>query len=428
VYRSFITNVSLAAITALALAACNTSAEQVRSIGEAYVGPATLKVRSDIPLQSSVVATVKHGDRLEILQKRRRFLRVRTPAGAVGWTDERQLLAASDMKKLKDLAARAASMPIQGQATTFSDLNVHTQPSRESPSFLQVKENEKVDVLMHVTAPRAEVARAPLIRPTPKKVKTGENKPPKEVKYPPLAPLPKPPGPPENWVELSRTDVSADRESLPQEVVKEEKPVPMDDWSLIRIKSGQSGWVLTRRLVMAIPDDVAQYAEGHRIVSYFALGEVKDGDQTKRNWLWTTIGDGIYPYDFNSFRVFIWSLRRHRYETAYIDRNLRGYAPVVLKEVQISTPKGKTGTDVVKYPGFSICVEKKDGQRFRREFAFITNIVRLVGESPCETSEPAVEVAAQAPLPVAAEPQQTESLMQRFKRRLHALTRGRIGG
>ena len=139
---------------------------------------------------------------------------------------------------------------------------------------------------------------------------------------------------------------------------------------------------------MAIPDDVAQYAEGKRIVSYFSLGEVQDEDQKKHNWLWTTIGEGVYPYDFDSFRVFIWSLRRHRYETAYIDRNLHGYAPVLLKDVELSATKGSSGAAAAKYPGFSICVEKKDGQRYRREYAFVTNVVRFAGEQPCDAAPP----------------------------------------
>ena len=83
---------------------------------------------------------------------------------------------------------------------------------------------------------------------------------------------------------------------------------------------------------MAIPDEVAQYAEGRRIVSYFSLGNLRDGDQTKNIWLWTTIGGGSHPYDFDNFRVFIWSLRHHRYETSYIERNLIGFAPVTLEE------------------------------------------------------------------------------------------------
>ena len=81
-------------------------------------------------------------------------------------------------------------------------------------------------------------------------------------------------------------------------------------------------------LFMAIPDDVAQDAEGHRITSYLALGDVKDGDQVKHNWLWTTIGKGTEAGEFDSFRVFVWSIKHHRYETAYIERNVTGYFPV----------------------------------------------------------------------------------------------------
>ncbi len=84
----------------------------------------------------------------------------------------------------------------------------------------------------------------------------------------------------------------------------------MDDWSLIRNAAGQSGWVLTRRLFMAIPDEVAQYAERRRIVSYFKLGETRDGKTVKPTWLWTTIDRGLEPYDFDGIRVFVWSTRR----------------------------------------------------------------------------------------------------------------------
>ena len=393
-------------------------------IGEAYVGPAELKIRSDIPLQSSTVATVKHGDRLEILQTRRRFLRVRTPRGAEGWTDERQLLSTGDMAALRELSERAAAMPVQGQATTYSDLNVHTQPARQSPSFVQVKEKEKMDVLTHVATPRADAPRKPLIAPTPKKSKAAAKKPAKkEAKYPP-PPMPKPPAPPSDWLELSNSD-QPDEPAPAEEEIDEKTPAPVDEWSLIRTASGQAGWVLTRRLVMAIPDEVAQYAEGHRIVSYFSLGEVRDGDQKKPTWLWTTIGAGTEPYDFDSFRVFVWSQRRHRYETAYIERNLKGYAPVLLREVKFSE-RGKVKGEAVKYPGFSICIEKKDGQRYRLEYALPTaETVRFAGERSCEVpSAPLVAVKAPALLPStpAPAPPAAETFTTRLKKRLHAIT------
>ena len=108
----------------------------------------------------------------------------------------------------------------------------------------------------------------------------------------------------------------------------------MDDWNLVRTQDGKVGWVLTRPLNMAIPDEVAQYAEGHRITSYFALGQVRDRRRGEKQWLWTTIAKGGEPYEFDSFRVFVWSLKHHRYETAYIERNIVGHYPV-----QVSTSR-----------------------------------------------------------------------------------------
>jgi hypothetical protein len=386
-------NLFLLAFVTIGLVSCENGTRRAPAIAEAYAGPSVLKIRKDIPLESPVVATVKHGERLELLQKRRRFFKVRTSSGVEGWTDERQLLARDDMDKLKELAARAAHMPQQGQATTFAELNVHTLPYRQSPSFLQVHENDKVDVLEHVATPRIDVStHKDLVPRAPKKAKAAPKK--KEVKYPPLAPPLAPPGPPANWLELSKTNPDEEADSE-QDAEKDVTPPSMDDWSLVRTKTGETGWALTRRLVMAIPDDVAQYAEGHRIVSYFPLGEVQDGDQKKREWLWTTIGDGVHDYDFDSFRVFIWSLHRHRYETAYIERNVRGYAPVLLEQVEFANAKG-TGT--AKYPGFSVCLEKSDGQRWRREYAFLENVVRFAGDKPCD-AQTGETMIAQSVLP-----------------------------
>jgi hypothetical protein len=178
--------------------------------------------------------------------------------------------------------------------------------------------------------------------------------------------MPPGPRPPANWKELSRTPPEV------QQAIAESHAAnapPKEDWSLVRNAKGESGWVLSRRLYMAIPDDVAQYAEGHRITSYFALSDVHDGDTVKHNWLWTTIGSGEHPYDFDSFRVFTWSLRRHRYETAYIQRNVEGYFPVLAQPA-----------------AFSVCLMNGSGARMRRSYSFIVTTVRFAGEQPCQSS------------------------------------------
>jgi SH3-like domain-containing protein len=395
------------------LAACASGPPPAKPVGEAYVGPAQLKIRSDIPTQSSTVTTVKHGDKLEILQTRRKFLRVRTPDRKEGWTDERSLLAAADMKALRDLAKNSAKLPNQGVAIAYQPLNIHTQPSMTSPSFLQLKENDKVEVLQSMLLPRTDAARTPLIPPAPKKTKAPPKKDRSKGKVP-LPPMPKPPSPPLDWVELSRHADEAEAAAAAA-AAAETPPVKTDGWSLVRAPGGAVGWVLTRLVSMGIPDEVAQYAEGHRIVSYFALGQTMDADQKKAIWLWTTTTDSHAPWDFDSFRIFVWSTRRHRYETSYIERNIHGFAPVLVREVDYGG-KGLAG----RYAGFSICMDKKDGTRARRIFALIGQTIRLAGEQACEPVPSPVPVQPPAPLPVVAAdtpPPPKESFFDRIRKK-----------
>lgn len=374
----------------LLLAGCAGNPEtEAPVLGEAWAGAAVLNLREDIPLKSPVTVTVKHGERLEIVQRRRRFVRVRTEDGKEGWTEQNALLAKSEVEALRELAEHARKLRPHGTAVTFDLLNVHTLPSRPSPSFTQVNKGDKMEVLMHVVTPRAAAARPPLIPPPPKRPPSARKKKrAKETRYPP-PPLPAPPRPPANWLEMSRTD-------LPPLPPEPPKPVLTDDWTLVRLPSGQVGWVLTRRLYMSIPDEVAQYAEGARITSYFSLGEVDAAGEKKHHWLWTTTGAGLENYQFDSFRVFIWNVRRNRYETAYIERRLKGYFPVEVHNVSLGSGGGTEGS--ASFPGFSVCVEKADGQRYRRSFAFIVNVVRFAGEGPC----PAPPVVPTEPPPAAA--------------------------
>ena len=180
-------------------------------------------------------------------------------------------------------------------------------------------------------------------------------------------------------------------------------PVLMDDWSLVRTKDGKAGWVLTRMLVMAIPDDVAQYAEGHRITSFFPLGDVQDGGVTKKNWLWTTITKGLEPYEFDSFRVFIWSRKHHRYETAYIERRVVGHFPVTVNSAGAS-------------PNFSVIVEGNDDRLYRKMYSFEGYRIRMVNREPYDVKrEGDATKSGAAAMPAAQPAPKSQSWFSKLK-------------
>jgi hypothetical protein len=315
---------------------CGRGSERAPAIGEAYVGPFELNLIAELAPEAPVVTTLQHGERVEVLEYRRRFARVRCAEGVEGWADGLLLLTAANMARLRRLSMNAARLPSQGKVTVFDALNVHTDPHREAPSFYQLQEGNLAEVVAHQLG-----SRGPYQPPEGEEIVTPLN----SYDLPPERP---PDG-------------------------------PRDDWSLVRMSDGRAGWALTRMLMMVIPDEVAQYAGGHRITSYASLGSVIDQGRVKHHWLWTTLSRGGQPYQFDSFRVFVWSRSRHRYETVYIERNLVGYYPIV-----VDAPEEPTAGDTRILPQFRVIVRSTGGGLERRTYAFEGYRARLRERIPWE--------------------------------------------
>jgi hypothetical protein len=355
--------------------------------------------------KSPTVAAVKHGDKLDVLELRRRFIKVRTPQGVEGWTDSNLLLTNEQMNDLRHLADNAAKLASQGKATPFDVLNMHSAPARQSPSFFQITEGESVDVIGHRLAPHSAPPE-PVHLPTPVKRAVAAKKPKGKAdsRSAQAPPMPAAPAPPRNWQDLSKPRVG----NIPgpaQPAIPAAAP-QFDDWNLVRTKDGKVGWVLARMLTMSIPDEVAQYAEGHRITAYLPLGEVKDKEdrQSKHNWLWTTSSAGQHPFEFDSFRVFVWSTKRHHYETAFIERNVQGFYPI----------------ETVPLPGqeekaFSVVVREKDGTLCKRTYGFSGYHVRMISKIPYSLPPELPEVRASRDFdPPPPPPKTSVSLSQRL--------------
>jgi len=349
-------------IALLVLAGCGVQPSD--SWGDAYVAPATLNLRGELHQKNSTVAVLKHGDHVIVLDVHRRFVKVRTDKGAQGWLDSAELLSPEQMAAIRASRKKMLALPSEGAATVFEPLNVHLDPSRQSPAFAKIPEGGSVVVLARKIAPKVTgPAHGPGLtfhRPEPpakrpKKSKASRN----SFRLPPK---PAPPKPPENWRELAGEPNEIDAEATQKEpdTKKPAAPAVMESWSLIRTKDNQCGWVLSRNLIMSIPDDVAQYAEGKHITSYFDLGVVNDEEKgVRHNWLWTTLS-GTEPYDFDSWRVFIWNRRRHRYETSYRTHGLEGYFPVHVNPPEPNV-YGRT---------FELITKDEDGKLRRRTYLF----------------------------------------------------------
>jgi hypothetical protein len=351
-------------------------------LGIAYVAPASINLRRELSEKNSSAAELKHGEEVQILEVRRRFVKIRTQAAAEGWIDSSQLLTPEQMKQIRQEAARALKLPSEGSATVFEALNIHIDPSRQSPAFAKISETDSVEVLGHKLTPKITGPGKPTIfafQLTPPASQAHRSKKARETfPYPPLPPSPKAP---ENWLELSgispvRLEADEKAQALQKKNGQAKAPAVMEDWTLVRTKEKQCGWVLSRNLIMSIPDEVAQYAEGKRITSYFELGTVEDAEKGKKHdWLWTTSAEEE-PYDFDSWRVFIWSRRHHRYETSHRERELEGYFPVHVDPADEQTPERT----------FHIITRDDDNRLWCRTYSFDGTLVHLSNKEPYQAA------------------------------------------
>ena len=110
----------------------------------------------------------------------------------------------------------------------------------------------------------------------------------------------------------------------------------LEDWWLVRDSENRVGWVLGRMVDLDVPLEMAQYAEGQRLVAFFVLNQVEDAgkegaDKKVSQYLCavTEPHDGL-PYDYDQIRVFTWNVRKHRYETAYREHGLNGVLPITV--------------------------------------------------------------------------------------------------
>ena len=282
---------------------------------------------------SNRVCEVTNGQALQVLEHGRRFLKVQTEKNEVGWIEERAVIDEKTYDGFLQLGTQHKDDPPAATATLRDDLAMHIRPGRETDRFYLLAGNTKVQLLARASAPKkaAEVV-GPL--PTAEAAKPADANKNAAAGAAHNAPLPAKPA-----------TKPAVRPSSKPAVAPPPPPEPpvMEDWWLARDDQGHTGWLLGSRLDVDVPDEVAQYAEGQRIVGAWLLTKVTDPDSNAPNhqvpeYLMALTPASGLPYDFDQIRVFTWSLKHHRYETAFRMHPIQGYLPV--RVFTQSTPKG----------------------------------------------------------------------------------------
>ena len=297
-----------------ALAGCNRLRQHAKP-EMVYVVAKQTYLRDRVAAVSNRIALVTNGEPLEVVEHGRRFLRTKTSKGEVGWIEDHMVIDQATYDQFASLQQQHAHDPVVATAVLRDDLYLHAKPGRETDRFYLLPENQKLQLLIRASVPKPAPPQGFLAAPKP--AATGKEK--------QAATKANPAGDP---------------------------AVPMEDWWLVRDSRGQVGWLLARRLDVDVPDEIAGYSEGQKIVGAYVLTKVYDPDSSLPNKLvpeyvsvTNAYKDGL-PYDFDQVRVFTWNVKKHRYETAYRQRNIEGYLPVTISQN--------------KLPMFSITVATSD--------------------------------------------------------------------
>jgi hypothetical protein len=322
-----------------------TARTETTSAETAWAARAEVEIRQELGPRSPIIATLPLGAAVDIVGRRRKLVRVRVGEDVEGWVRDEELISADVKKRLEILTNRTNGLLPQGEMHAFDELNVHLEPYRWSPTIYQLQQDEGVDLLLGKRVVRREEG---------------------AVTFPPDA--------------------------------------PREDWYLVRLPTGASGWVMASRTYSAIPIEVAQYAEGRRILAYFGLGPVRDeiSGEEKETWLWVQSPRGRPEADFDRIRVFRWSNHRGAYQTIRLERGVEGFLPLTLLE----SVDSKQGSG----PGFRVMVNNRNGDLMARTYALVGQRVYMAGEQPAPPL-PHIEDRIMLPAAEAVEP---PSLTERF--------------
>jgi hypothetical protein len=265
-----------------------------------------------------VLGELRRGDCVEIAKRTRNWAQIRTTDHLTGWVEAKDLLDSQTYEGGQKLLRDLLQLAVQAEGHTSGQVNLRLEPSRDAAQLAQLPADLRVQVFGRRLVDRPESAELPARAGQPSAAKVR------------------------------------------------------DAWYLIRAE-GQAGWVLGRFVALDIPEKLSQYAQGTNLVAWVVLNTVEDEGQPVPQYL-AADRVGTQEVDYSHIRVFTWWVKEHKYVTAYVESDLKGYFPI--------------RTAVIKgVPYFRLCLMDDQGQKYQKVYGLFDTITRAVGTVPGWESE-----------------------------------------
>ena len=315
-----------------------------------YVSARQMYLHDRVAAVSNRVGEVVNGQPLEVLEHGRRFLRVKTEKNEIGWIEERAVIDSKTYDGFAHLGTEHKQDPVVATGTLRDDIYLHISPGRNTDRFYLLPENDKIQLLVRASVPKAApgAPTGPAKRPVPR-LRRLPNPRPK---------LPRYPAPKSRDVDTGGAPTSEPSEQAGRTRSSDGRLVADSR------QPGPHRMVACGRVDVDVPDEVGQYAEGQRIVGAYVLTRVTDSEAQVPNHQVPEYVTALsppksgLPFDFDQIRVFTWSVKHHRYETAFRIHPIQGFLPVTRLDAT-RTERNRSRLQLSDF-GFSRCRHRSD--------------------------------------------------------------------
>ncbi len=341
---------------------------------------------------SNRVGEVANGQPLEVLEHGRRFLKVKTQKNEIGWIEEHAVIDSKLYDAFAQLGDQHKQDPVVATAVLRDDVYLHLTPGRDTERFRLLPANAKLQLLARASVAKAAPGAAPSHH---RSSAPGVAQAPAQGNVPGRPPVT--PSTPQPKATVTSTPIPEPAQPVPE---------VLEDWWLVRDSGGHAGWLLSGRIDIEAPDSIAQYAEGQRIVGAYVLTKISDQeadvpDHTVPEYVMVLSPPKAgLPFDFDQVRVFTWSVKRHRYETAFRIHPIQGYLPVTVSHVTERTGTVPTFSFRIS-TGSEVSIDTQTGitrpvNPRTISYEMVDTVVRRIGPdlAPIPTGRTAEEKAA----------------------------------